>query len=108
MEILIRHPSILQTLREELDVVLDDEEEVAPYDKIEHLPYLRAVLDEGLRALSAYIYRTAASDATRRCTDIRSMDSWRHQCFDDNLWCSSRFRDLPKLRRVSPWEVDGP
>jgi cytochrome P450 len=49
MELLIRHPSVLQRLREELDTALDDEEVVAPYDKIKHLPYLRAVLDEGLR-----------------------------------------------------------
>ncbi|KAK5110313.1 hypothetical protein LTR85_001294 [Meristemomyces frigidus] len=46
---LLRNPAILTKLREELDAVLDPEEVIAPYDKIKHLPYLRACLDESLR-----------------------------------------------------------
>ncbi|KAI9035235.1 cytochrome P450 [Aspergillus affinis] len=46
---LLRNPACLRTLREELDAVLDPDEIVAPYDKIKHLPYLRACLDESLR-----------------------------------------------------------
>ena len=46
---LILHPSILKQLREEVDAVLDEDEVVAPYDKVKHLPYLRACLDESLR-----------------------------------------------------------
>lgn len=49
---LLRNPACLRRLRrlrEELDAVLDPDEVVAPYDKVKHLPYLRACLDESLR-----------------------------------------------------------
>jgi hypothetical protein len=46
---LIKHPDVLNRLREEVDAVLDPEEVVAPYDKVKHLPFLRACLDESLR-----------------------------------------------------------
>ncbi|CAG9973782.1 unnamed protein product [Clonostachys byssicola] len=46
---LILHPDIMAKLRAELDDALDPEEVVAPYDKVKHLPYLRACLDESLR-----------------------------------------------------------
>jgi cytochrome P450 len=48
---LLRHPSCLTTLRAELDSVLSPTEAIAPYDKVRHLPYLRACLDESLRIL---------------------------------------------------------
>ncbi|KAH6879404.1 cytochrome P450 [Thelonectria olida] len=40
---------VFKTLREEADAVLDPDEVVAPYDKVKHLLYLRAVPDESLR-----------------------------------------------------------
>jgi len=46
---LLKNPKCLATLRSELDAVLDQDDVVAPYDKIKHLPYLRACLDESLR-----------------------------------------------------------
>jgi cytochrome P450 len=46
---LLRNPETLAKLREELDAVLDEDEIVADYDKVKHLPYLRACLDESLR-----------------------------------------------------------
>lgn len=46
---LLKHPTCLAALRSELDTVLDDDEAVASYDKVKHLPYLRACLDESLR-----------------------------------------------------------
>ncbi|KAH7359261.1 cytochrome P450 [Plectosphaerella cucumerina] len=46
---LIRNPEVLRRLREEVDAVLEPEEIIAPYDKVKHLPYLRACLDESLR-----------------------------------------------------------
>ncbi|KAJ5949042.1 hypothetical protein N7454_000626 [Penicillium verhagenii] len=46
---LLRNPRTLAKLREELDNVLDEDEYVADYDKVKHLPYLRACLDESLR-----------------------------------------------------------
>ncbi|KAJ9157674.1 Benzoate 4-monooxygenase 4 [Pleurostoma richardsiae] len=46
---LLRNPTALRRLRDEIDGVLDPEEVVAPYDKVKHLPYLRACLDESLR-----------------------------------------------------------
>ncbi|PYH79468.1 cytochrome protein [Aspergillus uvarum CBS 121591] len=49
MFLLLRHPHCLQKLREEVDEVLEEEEVVAPYDKVKHLPYLRACLDESMR-----------------------------------------------------------
>ncbi|KAI3392526.1 hypothetical protein diail_5537 [Diaporthe ilicicola] len=46
---LLKNPACLRRLREELDSVLDPDKVVAPYDKVRHLPYLRACLDESLR-----------------------------------------------------------
>jgi len=46
---LLKNPESLRKLREEVDAVLDPDEVVAPYDKVKHLPYLRACLDESLR-----------------------------------------------------------
>ncbi|KAI2867844.1 hypothetical protein CBS63078_9824 [Aspergillus niger] len=49
MLLLLNNPACLEKLQEEVDGVLDDDEIVAPYDKVKHLPYLRACLDESLR-----------------------------------------------------------
>ncbi|KAL1839001.1 hypothetical protein VTK73DRAFT_4147 [Phialemonium thermophilum] len=46
---LLLHPDVLAKLRREIDDALEPEEVVAPYDKVKHLPYLRACLDESLR-----------------------------------------------------------
>ncbi|PYI28241.1 cytochrome P450 [Aspergillus indologenus CBS 114.80] len=46
---LLKNPECLQKLRAEVDAVLDPDEIIAPYDKVKHLPYLRACLDESLR-----------------------------------------------------------
>ncbi|KAL4963647.1 cytochrome P450 [Aspergillus stella-maris] len=49
LEFLLVNPPCLVKLREELDPVLDEEDIVAPYDKVKDLPYLRACIDESLR-----------------------------------------------------------
>ncbi|KAJ9622835.1 hypothetical protein H2204_011444 [Knufia peltigerae] len=49
MYLLLKNPRCLQNLREEIDGTLDEDEVVAPYDKVKHLPYLRACLDESMR-----------------------------------------------------------
>ncbi|KAI1130801.1 cytochrome P450 [Nemania abortiva] len=46
---LLKHPRALAKLREELDVALDPNDTIAPYEKVKRLPYLRACLDESLR-----------------------------------------------------------
>lgn len=46
---LLKNPSCMQRLREEIDGVLDEDDVVAPYEKVKYLPYLRACLDESLR-----------------------------------------------------------
>jgi cytochrome P450 len=46
---LLKHPQILERLRVEIDAVMDEDEVVAPYEKVRNLPYLRACLDESLR-----------------------------------------------------------
>lgn len=46
---LLKNPKCMAKLREEVDAVLDADEVIAPYDKVKHLPYLRACLDESLR-----------------------------------------------------------
>ncbi|KAJ5532496.1 hypothetical protein N7494_009048 [Penicillium frequentans] len=51
---LLRNPRTLAKLREELDNVLDEDEYVADYDTIKHLPYLRACLDESMSAYVAH------------------------------------------------------
>lgn len=51
---LIKNPDIMKKVVEEIDNALEDDEEddesgVIAYDKVKHLPYLRACLDESLR-----------------------------------------------------------
>ncbi|KUJ24515.1 cytochrome P450 [Mollisia scopiformis] len=49
MYLLLANPACLSKLRAELDAVIEPSEVVIPYDKVRHLPYLRACLDEALR-----------------------------------------------------------
>jgi cytochrome P450 len=49
MHCLLRNPRCLEKLRAEIDAVVEPSESVIPYDKVRHLPYLRACLDEALR-----------------------------------------------------------
>jgi cytochrome P450 len=55
---LLKNPEAMRKLRDELDVALvddDDDDEtsaVVSYDRVKHLPYLRACLDESLRLFS--------------------------------------------------------
>ncbi|PWY94046.1 cytochrome P450 [Aspergillus sclerotioniger CBS 115572] len=51
MYMLLKHPGVLARLREEVDIVADDDEVSIPYDKVKNLPYLRACLDESMRIL---------------------------------------------------------
>lgn len=46
---LLKKPRCLKKLCKEIDAALDPEEVIAPYNKVKHLPYLRACLDESLR-----------------------------------------------------------
>ena len=47
---LLKNPVSMKKLVEELDAALEDEDTpVVPYDRVKHLPYLRACLDESLR-----------------------------------------------------------
>lgn len=46
---LLKNPRCLEKLREEIDAIADPDEVVISYDKVRHLPYLRACLDESLR-----------------------------------------------------------
>ncbi|KAI5920647.1 cytochrome P450 [Camillea tinctor] len=46
---LLKNPDMLRRLQEELDTALEPDEVVAPYEKVKHLPFLRACLDESLR-----------------------------------------------------------
>ncbi|KAL4880479.1 cytochrome P450 [Aspergillus karnatakaensis] len=47
---LLKNPDCLAKLRAEIDSIYDsDDEIIAAYDKVKHLPYLRACLDESLR-----------------------------------------------------------
>jgi len=47
--LLLANPQKLQKLREEIDETLDEEDIIAPYEKVKYLPYLRACLDESMR-----------------------------------------------------------
>lgn len=53
---LLRSPSCLARLQEEIDDALDLDNIVAPYEKVKHLPYLRACLDESLRITPPFSY----------------------------------------------------
>ncbi|KAF9887605.1 hypothetical protein FE257_009818 [Aspergillus nanangensis] len=47
--LLLKTPHCLRKLQDEVDGVLDGDDIVASYDRIKHLPYLRACIDESLR-----------------------------------------------------------
>jgi cytochrome P450 len=49
MYLLLSNTSLLAKLREEVDRVASPSEIVLPYEKVKHLPYLRACLDEAMR-----------------------------------------------------------
>lgn len=53
---LLKNPATMHKLREELDAVLEGDDEVAPNDKVKHLPYLRACLDESLATFLLLYY----------------------------------------------------
>jgi cytochrome P450 len=53
---LLKNPKYMAKLREELDEVLNEDEVVASYGKVNHLPYLRACIDESLRMLPPVIF----------------------------------------------------
>ncbi|BCS21454.1 cytochrome P450 [Aspergillus puulaauensis] len=53
---LLRNPSCLARLREEVDDALEAADVVAPYEKVKNLPYLRACLDESLRITPPFSY----------------------------------------------------
>ena len=46
---MLKNPECMKKLRQEIEETLDEDEEVAPYEKVKYLPYLRACLDESLR-----------------------------------------------------------
>lgn len=56
MFFLLKNPKCLSRLREELGEVLDEDEIVAPYAKVKHLPYLRPCIDESPRMLPPVIF----------------------------------------------------
>ncbi|RFU30266.1 hypothetical protein B7463_g6060, partial [Scytalidium lignicola] len=51
MYLLLKNPASLKKLQVEVDNALDEDDVVAPYDKVRHLPYLRACIDESMRIL---------------------------------------------------------
>lgn len=51
MFFLLKNPRCMEHLRAEIDEVMEDGEIVARHDKVKHLPYLRACLDESMRLL---------------------------------------------------------
>jgi cytochrome P450 len=53
---LLKNPTCMAKLYEEFEEVLDENEMVASYGKIKHLPYLRACIDEGLRMIPPVIF----------------------------------------------------
>jgi cytochrome P450 len=46
---LMKNPKCMARLQQEIDEALDEDQTVAPYETVKHLPYLRACLDESLR-----------------------------------------------------------
>ncbi|KAF5228073.1 hypothetical protein FAUST_11332 [Fusarium austroamericanum] len=51
LQLLISHPTQLQKLRAEIADVMDEDDVIAPLEKVKDLPYLKACLDEGLRLI---------------------------------------------------------
>jgi benzoate 4-monooxygenase len=51
LELLIRHPQHLKTLREEVKTIMEPDQVVASYDAAKSLPFLKACLDEAMRII---------------------------------------------------------
>ena len=58
---LLKNSECMDKLRAEIDATLDEDEGIAPYEKVKYLPYLRACLDESLR-----IYPPISHGLTRK------------------------------------------
>ena len=51
LELLIRHPQYLKTLREEVETIMEPSQVVASYEAAKSLPFLKACLDEAMRII---------------------------------------------------------
>lgn len=75
---LIRQPSTLQKLKEELRTVMPENNTIVPLPKLEQLPYLNAVMKEGLRLSYGVTCRLARScpDKEMSYTDPATGKIW--------------------------------
>ncbi|MCJ1301357.1 hypothetical protein MMC08_004156 [Hypocenomyce scalaris] len=109
MYLLLKNPSCLHKLRTEVDSVLSASETIAPYDKVKHLPYLRACLDEALRIYPPSTFglprRTPPSGATILDTFIPGNTSVSMSAYvahrDEGVFPE------PEVYRPERWLADG-
>ncbi|KAF2182877.1 cytochrome P450 [Zopfia rhizophila CBS 207.26] len=68
---LLSQPTLLKRLKEELEIAIPNSESNVPLDELEKLPYLTAVLKEGLRLGYGTTVRSArvAPDTSLKCGD---------------------------------------
>jgi len=75
---LIRQPTTLQKLKEELRTVMPEKNTIVPLPKLENLPYLNAIMKEGLRLTYGVSCRLTRScpDKDMSYTDLTTGKSW--------------------------------
>ncbi|KAF4469558.1 cytochrome P450 oxidoreductase [Fusarium albosuccineum] len=112
---LLKHPEVLKKLQEEVDSALDEDEVIAPFDKVKHLPYLRAVIDETLRITPSVTFNLPRRTPSEGCaigddfiageTSV-SISAWtahrdeeiypEPECFRPERWIGEGAQELQK------------
>ena len=119
IDFLIRNPRHLKTLREEVDNICDEDEVVISYDKIKDLPFLRAVLDEGLRILpptsaalprrtppeGAQVLGEWIPDNTTVCMTIYGTHRDPNVFLNPDEFQPQRWMDPEERRRMEPYFI---
>lgn len=68
MYMLLRNPECLAKLRKEIDQVTEEDEEVISHEKVKHLPYLRACIDEAMGIYSPTTFGLPRKTPSEGCT----------------------------------------
>lgn len=119
LELLIKHPEHLRTLRNEVDAVMTPSDVVAPYESVKNLPFLRACLDEAMRFIpptSAGLPRRTPSEGAEILgewipgdTSVSMPIYTAHHC--PSVWAAPeefqphRWMDAEDRKRLNPYFI---
>ena len=119
LELLIQHPRHLETLRKEVDSVVDDDEIICSYDKVKDLPFLKACIDEALRIIpptSAGLPRRTPPEGARILDEWIAGDTSVNMTIwgahrdpaifkNPNVYDPTRWLDPEERKRMGPYFI---